>query len=73
MMALSAARGNKTPIIFVPSMHQDLFDDPVTSELLEKITLEGNYYFVDNEKEGRRKQPPPSVIVSKLSNLVSAI
>ena len=72
MMALSAARGNKTPIIFVPSMHQDLFDDPVTSELLEKITLEGNYYFVDNEKEGRRKQPPPSVIVSKLSNLVNS-
>ena len=55
MMALSAARGNKTPIVFVPSMHQDLFDDPVTSELLDEIILEGNHHFVDNEKEGRRK------------------
>ena len=72
MMALSAARGNKTPIVFVPSMHQDLFDDPVTSELLDEIILEGNYYFVDNEKEGRRKQPSPTVIVSKLSNLVNS-
>ena len=72
MMALSAARGNKTPIVFVPSMHQDLFDDPVTSDLLEKITLEGNYYFVDDEKEGRIKQPSPNVIASKLSNLVNS-
>ena len=72
MMALSAARGNKTPIVFVPSMHQDLFDDPVTSDLLQEITLEGNYYFLDSEKEGRRKQPSPTVIVSKLSNLVNS-
>jgi len=72
MMALSAARGNKTPIVFVPSMHQDLFDDPVTTELLDQIILEGNYYFVDREKEGRRKQPSPVVIVSKLSNLVNS-
>lgn len=72
MMALSAARGSKTPIIFVPSMHQDLFDDPVTGELLEKINSEGNYYFVDDEKEGRRKQPNPIVIVSKVSNLVNS-
>ena len=72
MMALSASRGNNTPIVFVPSMHQDLFDDPVTSDLLEKIILEGNHYFVDSEKEGRRKQPSPNVIVSKVSNLVNS-
>ena len=53
-------------------MHQDLFDDPVTSELLDKISLEGNYYFVDSEKEGRRKQPSPVVIVSKFSNLINS-
>ena len=46
MMALSAARGSRTPIIFVPSMHQDLFDDPVTGDLLEKISNEGNHCII---------------------------
>jgi phosphopantothenoylcysteine decarboxylase / phosphopantothenate---cysteine ligase len=69
MMALSAARGNGTPIVFVPSMHQDLFDDPVTGDLLEKISNEGNYCIIDSEKEGRRKQPSPAEIVAKLANI----
>jgi phosphopantothenoylcysteine decarboxylase/phosphopantothenate--cysteine ligase len=69
MMALSAARGNKTPIIFVPSMHQDLFDDPVTGELLEKIYEEGNHCIIDSEKEGRRKQPSPVEIVSRVAHI----
>ena len=69
MMALSAARGNRTPIIFVPSMHQDLFDDPVTSELLDRINEEGNYCIIDSEKEGRRKQPSPTEIVAKVANI----
>tara|TARA_B110000116_G_C16756413_1_gene546074 strand:- start:125 stop:1315 length:1191 start_codon:yes stop_codon:yes gene_type:complete len=69
MMALSAARGNRTPIIFVPSMHQDLFDDPVTSELLDRINEEGNYCIIDSEKEGRRKQPSPAEIVAKVAHI----
>ena len=69
MMALSAARGNNTPIIFVPSMHQDLFDDPVTGELIEKIYEEGSHCIIDSEKEGRRKQPSPIEIVSRVANI----
>ena len=40
MMALAAASGNGTPILFVPSMHEDLFDSQVTIDLvgdLEKL------------------------------------
>ena len=69
MMALSAARGSQTPIIFVPSMHQDLFDDPVTADLLEKIEDEGSHCIIDSEKEGRRKQPSPIEIVAKVAHI----
>ena len=69
MMALSAARGSQTPIIFVPSMHQDLFDDPVTADLLEKIDDEGSHCIIDSEKEGRRKQPSPIEIVAKVAHI----
>ena len=33
LMACSAARTRNTPIMFVPSMHNDLYDDPVTTDL----------------------------------------
>ena len=57
MMALSAARGNRTPMLFVPSMHSDLFDDPVTSDLLDDLEDEGSRIVQDEPSEGRRKQP----------------
>ena len=41
LMSLSAARGNRTPILFVPSMHSDLFDDSVTDDLLNALRNEG--------------------------------
>ena len=40
MMALSAARSKLTPTLFIPSMHHDLFDDPVTTELVEQLNYE---------------------------------
>ena len=72
MMALSAGRGNRTPLIFVPSMHSDLFDDPVTSELLASLTEEGSYVIVDDEKEGKRKQPTAVEIVSQLCHILNS-
>ena len=32
MMALSAGRGQNSKLCFVPAMHTDLFDDPVTTD-----------------------------------------
>tara|TARA_B100000029_G_scaffold93465_3_gene83520 strand:- start:36566 stop:37762 length:1197 start_codon:yes stop_codon:yes gene_type:complete len=71
LMALSAARGNKTPIIFVPSMHSDLFDDPVTSELLDKLYAEGSYVVYDVLSERRRKQPNHIQIVAELCHHIN--
>tara|TARA_B100000214_G_C23920856_1_gene605968 strand:+ start:129 stop:1316 length:1188 start_codon:yes stop_codon:yes gene_type:complete len=72
MMALSAARGNGTPRIFVPSMHSDLFDDPVTGDLLESLEKEGSHIILDEEREGKRKQSDPIEIVSRLCHIVNS-
>ena len=71
-MALSAARGNQTPTLFVPSMHSDLFDDPVTSELIDRLREEGSFVLYSEQEEGRRKQPYSVTIVAELCNLVNS-
>jgi len=72
MMALSAARAKQTPTLFVPSMHQDLFDDPVTSELLQKLNYDGCFTMIDTVRENKIKQPKPIQIVAKLSNIINS-
>ena len=72
MMALSAARGKGTPLIFVPSMHSDLFDDPVTSEILSQLSSEGSHVIIDHEKEGKIKQPSHIRIVAEFSNILNS-
>ena len=37
LMALSAARSRHCPVMMIPSMHADLADDPVTTDLVEEI------------------------------------
>ena len=37
LMALSAARSRACPVMMIPSMHADLADDPVTSELVTEV------------------------------------
>ena len=71
MMALSAARGNGTPMLFVPSMHSDLFDDPVTAELLDALDAEHSEYIVDEISEGRRKQPDHVLIAARLCHCIN--
>ena len=71
MMALSAARGNRTPMLFVPSMHSDLFDDPVTSDLLDGLEDEGSRIVKDEPSEGRRKQPDHIQIVAELCHCIN--
>jgi len=69
LMACSAARGRSVPIVIVPSMHSDLFDDPVTEDLLSKIVqaevVLGPY------EEGRYKQPDPCQMVADFCHLVN--
>ena len=72
MMALSASRGNGTPMLFVPSMHDDLFHDPVTQELLDSLTSSGVTVHLTESSEGRKKQPEATSIVAMASNLVNS-
>ena len=71
LMALSAARGNGTPTLFVPSMHSDIFDDSVTRDLLKTLRDEGSAVMISEIEEGRRKQPDPISIVANFCNMVN--
>ena len=69
LMTCSAARSRNSPIILVPSMHEDLFNDPVTSELLDRI--EDASIIIGPFEEGRYKQPSPVQIVAELCHMVN--
>tara|TARA_B100000959_G_scaffold153056_1_gene160421 strand:+ start:45097 stop:46290 length:1194 start_codon:yes stop_codon:yes gene_type:complete len=71
LMALAASMGNSTPVMFVPSMHEDLFDNPVTSELLDSLRQSGIFVLVDDPEEGKRKQPAPVSVVANFSNCIN--
>ena len=70
-MAIAAGTGNRTPILVVPSMHDDLFDDPVTTDLLDIIRNRGCSVLISDSEEGRRKQPSPEDIVARLAHIVN--
>lgn len=69
LMTCSAARGRAKPILLVPSMHSDLFDDPVTQDLLERVDSES--IILGPYEEGRYKQPKPCQIVAQLCHIVN--
>ena len=72
MMALSASSGRGLPMMFVPSMHDDLFHDPVTSELLSSVEKLGVDVLLEGSSEGRRKRPSEANIVAHFCNLVNS-
>ncbi len=67
-MAMAAAAGNGTPTMVVPSMHNDLFDDAVTQDLLDSVIARGTKVLVSPSEEGRRKQPDPIRIVAEFAH-----
>jgi len=72
LMALSAARARQTPTLFVPSMHADLMNDPLTAELQHQSRLQGTEYLWNkDEEEGKRKQPDEVEIVAQFCHLVN--
>ena len=71
MMAISAASGSEIPILFVPSMHNDLFQDKVTDDLLSESVNRGVEIMFDDPQEGKRKQPDPVEIVATFCNFLN--
>ena len=70
LMTCSAARARNTPIVIVPSMHKDLFDDPVTQDLLDNVRDAS--IILGPFEEGRYKQPDPVQIVAELCHHLHA-
>lgn len=71
LMALSAARGKKSPIMMIPSMHNDLANDPVTEDLVMQCAKSGVRILWGAEEEGKRKTPDHEEIVARLANFVN--
>ncbi len=68
MMALSVARSRNTPIVMVPSMHQDLARDPVTDDVVDELRKEGIHVLWGPEEEGKRKSPDVEQTVAVLAH-----
>ena len=71
LMALSAGRGRNTPIMFVPSMHNDLVADQVTDQLVQRISSLGSEVYWGPDEEGKRKTPNHETIVAKFANFIN--
>ena len=72
LMAISAARARNTPIYCVPSMHEDLAEDPVTDELVLRIREQGLEIFWGPHEEGKRKTPSHEEIVARLGYFINS-
>ena len=71
LMALSAARSRECPVMMVPSMHADLADDPITSDLVDEVEKLGIKVHWGEEEEGKRKTPPHDEIVARFANFIN--
>ena len=71
LMALSAARGKGSPIMMVPSMHNDLANDPVTEDLVKQCVDSGVRILWGPEEEGKRKTPNHEEIVARLCHFIN--
>ena len=72
LMALSAARTRDCPVMMIPSMHADLANDPVTTEIVDEIRHKGIEVHWGMEDEGKRKTPPHEEIVARFANYVNS-
>jgi phosphopantothenoylcysteine decarboxylase/phosphopantothenate--cysteine ligase len=72
LMALSAARTRKCPVMMIPSMHSDLANDPVTDDLVEQVRKQEIIVHWGNEEEGKRKTPPHQEIVARFAHLINS-
>ena len=71
MMALSVARSRGTPIMMIPSMHQDLAKDPVTEEIVTELRSQSITVQWGPNEEGKQKTPDANTICAHLCHLVN--
>ena len=71
LMGLSAARGRGIPVMLVPSMHENLAADPVTSELESALTGHGIVLHWGPKDENKSKQDDAVSIVAAFCHMVN--
>jgi phosphopantothenoylcysteine decarboxylase / phosphopantothenate---cysteine ligase len=71
LMALSAARGRKVPIMMVPSMHDDLAKDPITVDIESELEQYGMNLHWGPIIEGKRKQDNPISLVAAFCHFIN--
>lgn len=73
LMAVSAARGRKLPIMLVPSMHEDLASDPITEEIQMELKRFGMRLHWGPSVEGKRKQDDHTSIVASFAHMINSM
>lgn len=71
MMALSVARARGTPIMMVPSMHEDLASDHVTDDIVQDLREQGVHVLWGPLNEGKRKTPSVDTVVAHLAHRIN--
>ena len=72
LMALSAARGRKVPMLLIPSMHADLFDELITTEIVSKLRKQGAIIQWSEGEEGKIKTLDHRQIVADLAHHINS-
>lgn len=69
---IACAWGKNIPIVFVPTMHDSLFDNPVLQKNMAFLKEQKKLFFISPKKEeGKEKFPNIETIVSEISHLLS--
>ncbi len=69
---LASAWGQEIPIVFVPTMHESLAQNPVLKKNISFLKKEKNMYFIEpKHEEGKEKFPDCETIVSEVSHLLA--
>ena len=71
MMALSVARSRGTTTVFVPSMHEDLANDPVTEDVVASLRDAGDVVLWGPLEESKRKTPSAEEIVARFAHEIN--
>lgn len=69
---MASALGKKTPILFVPTMHESMYQNPILKESLEKAQKWGIQVIPPLEEEGKAKFPAIETIVAQVARSLSS-
>lgn len=69
---IASAWGRKIPIVFVPTMHDSLFENPVLQKNISFLKDQSHMVWISPKKEeGKEKFPNVETIVSEISHILA--